>query len=67
MEQHGFHPYTLEIAGLVRDGYMTREEGLNKLSVPPDPEVIEYVRKRLGITKTRKIENTKGKNAKRKG
>ena len=49
MKQHGFHPYSFEIAGLVREGYMTREEGLNKLSVPPDPGVLTYVKKRLRI------------------
>ena len=27
----GYHPYAFEIAGLVRDGHMTREEGLAKL------------------------------------
>jgi len=50
IKQYGFHPYAFEIAGLVREGYMTREEGLKKLSVPPDPEVIKYVKKKLGIT-----------------
>jgi len=48
IKQHGFHPYAFEIAGLIREGYMTREEGLKKLSTPPDPEVIDYVRKKLG-------------------
>lgn len=49
MKQHGFHPYAFEIAGLIREGYMTREEGLQKLSTPPDPQVIDYVKKKLGI------------------
>ena len=49
MEQHGFHPYAFEIAGLVREGYMTREEGLKKLSTPSDPKVIQYVKQKLGI------------------
>jgi len=49
LEQHGFHPYAFEIAGLVRGGYMTREEGLKKLSTSPDPKVIDYVQKKLGI------------------
>ena len=47
--KYGFHPYAFEIAGLVREGYMTREEGLRKLSVPPDPIIVSYVRERLGI------------------
>ena len=49
IKQHGFHPYAFEIAGLVREGYMTREEGLEKLSTPPDPKIIDLVKKKLGI------------------
>ena len=48
-KQLGFHPYAFEIAGLVRSGSMTREQGLEKLSVPPDENVIKYVKQRLGI------------------
>ncbi len=49
IDKYGFHPYAFEIAGLVREGYMTREEGLRKLSTPPDPKIIEYVKKKLGV------------------
>ena len=49
MEQFGFHPYAFEIAGLVREGYMTREEGLKKLTTPSDPKMVEYVKTKLGI------------------
>ncbi|UCF57597.1 MAG: hypothetical protein JSW15_03780 [Deltaproteobacteria bacterium] len=49
IKQYRFHPYAFEIAGLVREGYMTREEGLKKLSIPPDPKVIDYVRRKLGV------------------
>jgi len=49
LKQHGFHPYAFEIAGLVREGCMTREEGLERLSVPPDPTIMEDVRKKLEI------------------
>lgn len=49
MEKYGFHPYVFEIAGLVREGCMTREEGLRKLSVPPDAAVVGYVKEKLGI------------------
>ena len=51
IKQHGFHPYSFEIATLVREGYMTREDGLKKLSIPPDPKVVEYVKERLGVDK----------------
>lgn len=47
--KYGFHPYAFEIAGLVREGYLGREEGLRKLSVPPDPVVVSYVKEKLGI------------------
>jgi tRNA(Ile)-lysidine synthase TilS/MesJ len=49
LKQYGFHPYAFEIAGLVREGYMSREEGLKKLSAPSDPKIVEYVKKKLGI------------------
>jgi len=49
IKKYGFHPYAFEIAGLVREGYMTRANGLNKLSIPPDPRVIEYVKQKLGL------------------
>ena len=49
LKQYGFHPYAFEIAGLVREGYMTREDGIKKLSTPSDVKVIEYVRKKLGF------------------
>jgi tRNA(Ile)-lysidine synthase TilS/MesJ len=49
LQQYGFHPYAFEIAGLVREGYMTREEGLKKLAAPSDPKIVEYVKTKLGI------------------
>ena len=50
-EKYGFHPYAFEIGGMVREGYMSREEGLRKLSVPADPIIVSYVKERLGIGK----------------
>lgn len=49
-DRFGFHPYALEIAALVRAGYMTREEGLAKLLKEPDHMVVEEVKKKLAIT-----------------
>jgi hypothetical protein len=46
-EQHGFHPYAFEIANLVREGYIRREIGLEKLSMLPDERTINYVKKKL--------------------
>ena len=44
---YGFNPYSFEIAGLVRDGYLTREEGLERLAQPGDAAVIAAVREKL--------------------
>ena len=49
IRKYGFHPYALEIAGLVREGCMTREAGLGKLSEPADAQVIRFVKDRLGV------------------
>ena len=47
LERHGFHPYAQEIAGLVREGHMSREAGLGKLSLPLDEGVIRRVEESL--------------------
>jgi tRNA(Ile)-lysidine synthase TilS/MesJ len=49
IQRYGFHPYALEMAGLVREGYMKREQGLEKLSRPADEKVVAEVRERLGL------------------
>jgi tRNA(Ile)-lysidine synthase TilS/MesJ len=46
-EKYGYHPYAYEISTMVREGVLTREEGLRKLAEPGDMEVIESVRKKL--------------------
>jgi hypothetical protein len=51
MERWGFHPYAWEIAGIVRSGGLSREEGLAKINEPPNPELVAQVRKRLGLEK----------------
>jgi len=48
-EQYRFHPYAFEIAGLVRMGVLSREEGLNRLAQPGDPVLIGRVKEKLGI------------------
>jgi len=50
LEQMGYHPYVMELAGLVREGYMTREEALDRLDVPAAPEVAAAVKVKLGIS-----------------
>lgn len=39
IEQMGYHPYAMELASLVREGYMDRQEALYRLNVAPDPRV----------------------------
>jgi tRNA(Ile)-lysidine synthase TilS/MesJ len=47
LEKYGFHPYAFEIANLVREGFMSRETGLTKLSTPADKSIVEYVKNKL--------------------
>jgi hypothetical protein len=49
LEKYGFHPYAHEIAGLVREGFMTREKGLAKLAEPSDEKIVAEVKTKLGI------------------
>lgn len=44
---YGYNPYSLEIANLVREGFLTREEGMKKLSEPGEDSVISYVKDEL--------------------
>lgn len=44
---YGYNPYSLEIANLVREGFLTREEGLKKLGAPGYDSVISYVKNEL--------------------
>ena len=48
-DQFGFHPYAFEIAGLVRMGVLSREEGLKRLNEPGNKQIIEEVKQKLGI------------------
>jgi tRNA(Ile)-lysidine synthase TilS/MesJ len=50
LEKHGFHPYAMELAELVREGVLSREEAIKRLSKPSDPNVVEEIRIRLGLT-----------------
>ncbi|MGB2706005.1 MAG: hypothetical protein WBC74_04040 [Candidatus Omnitrophota bacterium] len=49
IRRHGFHPYVLEIANLVREGYMRREEGLKHIPFRKNKKVIQAAKKRLCI------------------
>ena len=43
-ERYHFHPYVWEIANMVREGVMSREEGLNKIEPPEVERMVEYSR-----------------------
>jgi hypothetical protein len=47
LQQMGYHPYAMELAGLVREGYMSREEALSRLTEPGSSQVIAQVRTKL--------------------
>jgi predicted PP-loop superfamily ATPase len=47
IRRYGFHPYVWEIANMVREGVMTREEGYAKIYVLQDAKQVEGARKRL--------------------
>jgi tRNA(Ile)-lysidine synthase TilS/MesJ len=46
-ERYNFHPYAFELSGLVRSGYMEREEAIARLEECMDEETIEAVKDRL--------------------
>ena len=48
-DRFGFHPYAFEIAGLVRMGVLSREEGFKRLNEPSNQKIIEEVKQKLGI------------------
>lgn len=48
-KRFGFNPYTFELAGLVREGYLDRDVAITRLNTAEDPEVIKQVKHRLGL------------------
>lgn len=50
LEKYGFHPYTFDIAGLVRSGEMSREEGLEKINQELSQQLIEEAAKKLNLS-----------------
>jgi tRNA(Ile)-lysidine synthase TilS/MesJ len=49
IERNGFHPYVWEIANMVRQGVMDRDEGMEKIYTEQNPQMVEYAKKRLGL------------------
>jgi len=49
IDRHGFHPYVWEIANMVRQGIIERDEGIKKIYTEQDPKMVIYARERLGL------------------
>jgi hypothetical protein len=49
VDQYGFHPYVLEIANMVRQGVMSREEGLKKIYTEQNKDMVSYAQEKLGL------------------
>jgi hypothetical protein len=47
IDQYGFHPYALELAQLVRQGVLSRKEGLRRIALSGNLQTIRQVRKKL--------------------
>ncbi len=45
--KYGFHPYVWEIANMVREGVMTRQEGLEKIEPEEDVNMVNFSREEL--------------------
>jgi tRNA(Ile)-lysidine synthase TilS/MesJ len=56
LQQMEYHPYVMELAGLVREGYMAREEALAKLKAPVEDEIVAAVEAKLGISATQEAQ-----------
>jgi len=53
LEQLGYHPYVMELAGLVREGCLSRQEALARLEIAASPTVVAAVQAKLGLSLTR--------------
>jgi len=49
IKRHGFHPYVWEIANMVRQGVMGREEGIEKIYSEQNQDMVNYAKEKLGL------------------
>ena len=47
LDRHGFHPYAWEIANMVRQGIIDREDGMDKIYTEQNPYWVEFARQKL--------------------
>jgi tRNA(Ile)-lysidine synthase TilS/MesJ len=48
-EKYKFHPYEFEVAGLIRAGHLSRDEGLERVTREEDADIVAGVKKSLGL------------------
>jgi len=46
-DRYGYHPYVFELANLVREGYLDREEALKRVTAPENEQMVELVERKL--------------------
>ena len=49
IQRHGFHPYAKEIANMVRQGNLSRREGIEKIYTDQNPHLVNYALERIGL------------------
>ena len=49
IRRHRFHPYVFEIANMVRQGVMGRDEGIDKIYTEQNWQMVEYAQEKLGL------------------
>jgi 3'-phosphoadenosine 5'-phosphosulfate sulfotransferase (PAPS reductase)/FAD synthetase len=49
LKKYGFHPYVWEIANMVREGIMAREDGYKKIYQEQSEDLIKIAKEKLGI------------------
>jgi hypothetical protein len=49
IKRYGFHPYVWEIANMVRDGIMAREDGYKKIYLEQSADLINIAKEKLGV------------------
>jgi hypothetical protein len=49
MEQKGYNPYVLELANLVREGYLGRDQALERIATPERLDGVEEVKAKLHL------------------
>jgi len=49
LDRYGFHPYAQEVANMVRQGTMSREEGMEKIYTDQNPTLVNYALERIKV------------------